>query len=212
MVSRGSDDSATEAWRRRMPPDNEVCGTVAVDAVVTRNDDVAVTLRFLLVHSNGVVVSLVLQRRFDPDPAMRHETFHTIDADVLIGVELSDGSTATSAGGRPLLDADPTDAQAPLLQPHGGGGGDREYEMSYWLTPLPPPGDLVVLVASVPLGLPEGRVVVPANALAEAADRRRTLWPREPDRPYEPGIGRRPEVPGGGWFARVLGIGQAQEV
>ena len=77
--------------------------------------------------------------------------------------------------------------------------------MSYWLTPVPPPGDLIVVVASVPLNLPEGRVVVPAHALAEAADRRRTLWPREPDRPHGRGTEPRPEVPSGGWFARVLG-------
>ena len=104
-----------------MPPDNEVDGTVAVDIVVTRNDDVAVTFRFLRVHSNGVVVSLVLQRRSDPDPATRHETFHTIDADVLIGVELSDASTATSAGGQrtpantdPMADTEEVTGSSPV--------------------------------------------------------------------------------------------------
>ncbi|RYV49370.1 hypothetical protein [Pengzhenrongella frigida] len=157
------------------------------------------------------MVSLVLQRRSDLDPAARHEPFHSIDADVPIGIELSDGSVATSSYGRSFLNAESTDLAGPLLQPQGGGGGDREYEMSYWLTPLPPPGDLVVMVASVPLDLPEGSVVVPAHALAEAADRHRTLWPREPDRPHGPRAERRPEVPSGGWFARVLGPGQTRE-
>lgn len=207
MAAEGNDETGSQAWQLRVPPDNEVGGTVAVDVVVTRNDDVAVALRFVRVHSNGVVISLTLQRRSDQDPALRREPFHGMDADVLIGVELSDGSVATSAGVQPFLDADPSEPQVPLLQPRGGGGGDREYEMTYWLTPLPPPGDLVVVAASVPLDLPEGRAVVPARAVAEAAGRRRTLWPREPDRPYEPGNGLRPEVPAGGWFARVLGAG-----
>lgn len=124
-----------------------------------------------------------------------------------IGIEQSDGSVATSTYGRSFVDTEPTDLAGPLLQPRGGGGGDREYEMSYWLTPLAPPGDLIVVVASVPLGLPEGRVVVPARALGEAADRRGALWPREPDRQHGRGAEPRPQVPSGGWFARVLGSG-----
>ena len=72
--SDGDDDegaqAAMEEWRRRMPPDNEVVGTVAVDTVVTRNEDVAFTLRSLRVMSNGVLLDFVVQHRVDDDPAV----------------------------------------------------------------------------------------------------------------------------------------------
>jgi hypothetical protein len=35
----------------------------------------------------------------------------------------------------------------PSLIDHGGGGGGRTFEMNYWLTPMPPPGDLTIIVA-----------------------------------------------------------------
>jgi len=93
-----------------------------------------------------------------------------------------------------------------VLQHQGGGGGSRTYEITYWLTPVPS-GDLVVVAASVEHDLPEGRVVVPGDAIVEAAGRGQVLWPREPDRQYEPDAARLPDVPPGGWFARVLGTG-----
>ena len=206
VVFGGDDESAQEAWRRHVPPDNEVAGTVAVDAVVSRTDSVAVTLRFLRVHSTGVLLSFVLQRRSDPDP-MTAFPLRPVDTDVLLGVELADGSTVAVSPGGGFDATGPRDRQAPVLHLNGGGGGGREYEMVYWLTPLPPSGDLVVVVASVPLALPEARVIVTAQALAAARDRCVALWPREPDRPCDPGTHASPEVPPGGWFERVLGTG-----
>jgi len=63
-----------------------------------------------------------------------------------------------------------------------------------------------VVAASVTHDLTERRVVVPGDAIAEAAGRGQVLWPREPDRQYEPPAGL-PDVPPGGWFERVLGGG-----
>lgn len=210
MLVSGSDDEsaadAMESWRRQMPPDNEVAATVAVDAVVTRNDDVAITLRSLRVLSNGVLLSFVVQHRVDHDPgASGHQPF-PVDSDVLVGVELSDGSTATSFQGGAFGGLELGAPGKPVLQQHGGGGGGRMYEMAYWLVPVPP-GDLVVVVASVTLDLPEGRVVVPGEVMAEAVGRVRALWPREPDRQFHQEAAVPPDVPAGGWFARVVDAG-----
>ena len=209
LLSGGDDDGAQEAmesWRRRMPPDNEVAGTVAVDFVVTRDDDVALTLRSLRVLSNGVLLDFVVQHRVDDDPSASGHPRFPFDGGVLVGVELSDGSTATSFEGGAFGGPGSGAPGGPVLQHQGGGGGGRTYEITYWLTPVPS-GDLVVVAASVTHDLPEGRVVVPGDAIAEAAGRVRVLWPREPDRQYEPDAARLPDVPPGGWFARVLGTG-----
>ena len=212
MFGRSDDDEgardAMEAWRRRMPPDNEVAGTVPVDTVLTRNADVAFTLRSLQVLSNGALLSFVLQHRVDDEPGPIGPQRFAFDRDVLVGVELPDGSTATSFQGGALggRGPGPGASAGPVLQAQNSGGGGRTYEISYWLTPQPV-GDLIVVAASVTHDPPEGRVVVSGDAIAAAAGRGQVLWPREPDRQYQPEDARLPDVPPGGWFARVLGVG-----
>ena len=147
-----------------MVPDNEVAGTV--DRVVTRNDDSAVTLRSIRPYSSGIVLGLVLHRRSEPDLKAGTLPFRLVDEEVLLGVELSHGTTATSASGPLVWDPEPTDARTPFLCRVSGGGGGREHKMACLLTPLPAPGELVV---------------VPAKALAEPIGRGRVLWSRQPD-------------------------------
>jgi len=207
--SAGGDDEAARAamdeWRRWVPPDNEVAGTVPVDTVVTRNADTAFTLRSLQVLSNGALLSCVLHHRLD-EPGPIGPQSYEFDRQVLVGVELADGSTATSFHGDARAGLGQGAPDGPSLQPQSSSGGGRSYEIMYWLTPRPV-GDLTVVVASVTHDLPEGRVVIPGEAIAAAAGRGQVLWPREPDRPYRPDDVPPPEVPPGGWFARVLGTG-----
>ena len=164
----GRDDeaaqAATDAWRRTMPPDNEVAGTLPVDTVLTRSADAAFTLRSLQVLSNGALLCFILHHRLDDEP----RPIGPRRFEVLVGVELSDGSTATSFQGDALVGPGQVTSDGPVLQPQGGGGGGRSYEMTYWLTPRPV-GDLTVVAASVTYGLPEGRVVIPGEAIASAA-------------------------------------------
>lgn len=187
---------------RWMPPDNEVPGVLGLGQVLTRTADAALLLLALSVYSTGAVLDLALFRRVEADPMA--ERYQPMDHGVLVGIEMADGRVATSIGTSAPGLRDPVDAQVPALNALGGGGGGRSYELSYWLTPAPPPGDLVVLAVGEPLGLPEGRVVVPASALAEARERCERLWPREPERQWSPQDVPRPHVPRGGWFERAL--------
>lgn len=201
------DDAASglDVWRRQMPPDNEIPGTVAVDAILTRNGDLAVALRSLSVFSNGVALDVAVRVRRDPEPGTVADPYGRIPEELLVGVELADGTRLVGVGGGSRLgDVGQPVEHAPTLQFHGGGGGGREYQLIFWLRPAPGPGDLIVVAASVPLGLPESRTVVPATALAEAAGRRVLLWPREPDRPYERPAAAEPQVPPGGWFEQAV--------
>lgn len=187
---------------RWMPPDNEVPGVLGLGQVLTRTADAALLLLALSVYSTGAVLDLALFRRVEADPMA--ERYQPMDHGVLVGIEMADGRVATSIGTSAPGLRDPVDAQVPALNALGGGGGGRSYELSYWLTPAPPPGDLVVLAVGEPLGLPEGRVVVPASALAGARERCERLWPREPERQWSPQDVPRPHVPRGGWFERAL--------
>jgi hypothetical protein len=58
--------------------------------VVTRNDDVPLTLRSLRVLSNGVLEDFVVQHRVDDDPAVSGHPRFPFVGGVLVGVELSD--------------------------------------------------------------------------------------------------------------------------
>lgn len=187
---------------RWMPPDNEVPGVLGLGQVLTRTADAALLLLTLSVYSTGAVLDLALLRRVEADPMA--ERYQPMDHGVLVGIEMADGRVATSIGTSALGLRDPEDAQVPALNALSGGGGGRTYELSYWLTPAPPPGDLVVLAVGEPLGLPEGRVVVPGAALAGARERCERLWPREPERQWSPQDVPRPQVPRGGWFEQAL--------
>ncbi len=59
----------------------------------------------------------------------------------------------------------------------GGGGGERAWDMRFWLWPLPPPG-LLAFVAEWPLGgIALTRVEVDADPIVQAAAEAETLWP-----------------------------------
>ncbi|NTW39549.1 MAG: hypothetical protein HGA44_06605 [Cellulomonadaceae bacterium] len=196
--------AAFEQWQldqqSHQRPDNEVAGTVAVDAVVTRSPDAAAVLDRLDVHSNGVMVHLRVLQRTDPDASA--DPYMASVVGVVIGVDLPDGTVVVGGDGY-----SPASRTGSTLSPRGGGGGGRETSWSWWLTPAPGPGDLTVHVASVRLGLPEGSVLVEAEKLEAARGRIERLWPREPDRPYPNPALVAPEVPSGGWFERALEAG-----
>ncbi|MBO3086617.1 hypothetical protein [Cellulomonas fengjieae] len=191
----GDDDDLDQRFRFTAP-DNEAPAAVGVSGVIGRSADAAVLLAGLSRYTVGLQIDLAIRRRLDPDPT---DPMHsTLGAGLLVGVELADGRTVV-AGHPPWPPAD-----GPVLVYRGGGGGGREWSSTLWLTPAPPPGDLVVVVACPSLGVDESRVVVAAEALRAAADRTEILWPREPDQAH-PGIEPRPpDVPPGGWFEQAL--------
>jgi hypothetical protein len=118
---------------------------------------------------------------------------------LLVGVEFSDGRRCTNIGS-PFPPGFHDSAGRPLLTPGGGSGGTRSSDISLFLSPLPPPGDIRVVCAWPKFGLPEKITVLSADAMLEAARRVRVLWPWEPE--PEPVWGAKPPaVPEGGWFA-----------
>ena len=196
-IALSGDDGDPDLLRFRFsPPDNEAPAAVGVSGVVGRSSDAAILLLGLSRYTMGLQIDLAIRRRLDPEPPDHMHTM--IDGGLLVGVELADGRTVVA--GRPAWP--PTDE--PALAYRGGGGGGREWSSSLWLTPAPPPGDLVIVVACPSLGVDESRVVVPAEALRTAAEATEVLWPREPDR-AQPDVQPPPaDVPPGGWFERAL--------
>ncbi|MBD7917536.1 hypothetical protein H9657_04485 [Cellulomonas sp. Sa3CUA2] len=195
-LSGGDDGDLDRARLRFSPPDNEAPAAVGVSGVVGRSRDAAVLLVGLSRYTAGVQIDLAVRLRLDPEPS---DHLHAMPhSGLLVGVELADGRAVVA--GRPTWPA----PDGPFLAHLGGGGGGREWSSRLWLTPAPPPGDLVVVVAYPGLGIDESRVTVGAAALGSAAGRVEVLWPREPERP-QPAVEPPPaDVPPGGWFAAAL--------
>lgn len=199
-------------WRRRQRPDNEVPASVAFDAVLVDTDTLVIFLSGLRVYTGGV--EFVLQLRAAPtgsedeDEYLGHLLHGHRGADgLLIGIEFGDGRSCANVG---TLQERSTDESSPMLHSGGGGGGARAADASYFLSPLPPPGDLKLVTALPDRGVAESTVLLPTEAILDAASRARVLWPWEPQRRprRKP---RRPQLEPDGWFAQQLEAGSAPE-
>ena len=199
--------------RRMNPPENEIPAAVAISALLARTEDVAIALIGAQAYTFGLRFDLVIRLRQEPRDTMAHKLHGLMgghpgledsDERLLLGVEYGDGRTATnlrSFGFRGMpADADPDE---PVLSPMGGGGGGRSFDQSFWLTPLPPAGPLVVVCAWSALDIPESRTVLDGAAIVEAGSRAAVLWPPSPPWDEEPVEPPEPRVPEGGWFDRV---------
>lgn len=199
LTFSGDADDVAQARFRFGPPDNEAPSAVGVSGVIGRSADVAILLVGLACYTTGLQIELGIRRRLDPDLDDRMHSH--VDAGLLVGVEFSDGRGVVAW--RDGWSNWPP-AHEPVLTHRSGGGGGREWSSTLWLSPAPPPGNLVLVVADPALGVDESRLTVDAEALRAAAEKVEVLWPREPDR-AQPAIHRPTlEVPPGGWFERVL--------
>jgi hypothetical protein len=180
-------------------PDNELPGYVAGPATLVCTDQTALWLLPVAVWSTGVQLSFELRSR---QPREVVEPGH---AQLLVGVELSDGTVATNreAHSLPVNEHGP----APRLANNRSSSSGARVAVSYMLNPTPPPGDLIVVTWSGAWGFPEHRHVLTAAALQAARDDITTLWPwqRRHDEPPAPTTAPHPDVPAGGWFDLAIG-------
>ncbi|WP_433074508.1 hypothetical protein ACQP1P_27495 [Dactylosporangium sp. CA-052675] len=164
-------------WAR---PETVLPGIAADTVILARTDDAVLALSELRAYPNGfqlVFTAVVRQppgrpgfgsngflRRYEPGPVP--DTF------LRFGMRFADGTVLTN------LDADPGNPGEvrPRLMPEGGHGGRRRYEQSYWVSPLPPPGRLDVVVEWPAQGIPETTVELGAAVVLDAARRAQTLF------------------------------------
>ena len=135
-------DDVAQARFRFGPPDNRAPSALGVSGVIGRSADVAILLVGLTRYTAGLQIELAVRCRLDPDLGDRMHS--TVEAGLFAGVEFADGRTAAVAG-RYSWNNWPA-ADQPVLT-HWGGGGGREWSSALWLTPAPPPGDPVLIVA-----------------------------------------------------------------
>jgi len=190
-----------ELMRRQQIPENEVPGLATGAQLLSGTGDAALHLGPIEVFSTGVRLPVVvLLRRSDALEAMGHDAFQRFQEGLFLGVQLPDGRKVADSRQWWMPPGDGAEGE-PMLIHNSGGGGARKFQFDWFLTPVPDPGDLLVVAAMPGVGLPEGRAVVTAAAMAAARAAVVELWPWEEDvQPAQPQR-ERPSPPEGGWFA-----------
>jgi len=164
---------------------------VPLRLLVARTETAAVLVQHVTAYPKGMHFELSIHRRSAPeDPTADpwhafHMWRHTSKGGELppellrFGVQLADGSKATTLGPHPFMAGPDKTPEGPVLIQHGGGGGGLTYNMGLWLWPLPPAGPLAFVVEWPSEGIEETRVEIDAEPIREAADQAETLWPQE---------------------------------
>jgi hypothetical protein len=167
------------------PPGNVIGGVVALNLIVGRSDQAAVTIGSVTGYPNGFEFagaircrSVELAHMLQPfwGAKYRLQGASEVPPEVFrAGVEFSDGSKDTTQSPVPTVEEDEAAPKGPVLLP-GGGGGAGLWKQSYWVWPLPPEG-LVAFVCEWPAaGIALSLVEIDAATIRRASEQSQVLW------------------------------------
>jgi len=152
--------------------------------VLARSEQAVLVADRFMVYPNGLSFTLTLFNRKPIDGRFggppwelhaQHDVANLSDDFIRLGVLFSDGRSWTNLESRfPGPDDDP---QGPLLLGRGGGGGGLSWEMSYWLWPLPPSGELSFVVSWPAQGIDEQFIALDADEFLSHVDSVEHIWP-----------------------------------
>ncbi len=155
------------------------------ERVVAKTDAVAVSLGRLWVYPAGLELEVSVYADdewadFDP---FEMERFHRASGPgepspdrLLVGFGFADGTKATTASEGPGW-AQRSGERSPVLLQRRGDSGEGRWRQTYWLWPLPPPGQLEFVCEWGAAGIPLTRAELDAAAIIAAASRAKTIFP-----------------------------------
>lgn len=165
------------------PPLGMLPGTVAIDRIVAKTDDVAVCVTGFQAYSTGFFFDLVTisaypgDRELDPlffEAGRLAQVGETSPSKLKFGVQFADGSKATNIAIAPTMS--PT---GPVMHIGGGGGGGGRWRQETWISPLPPAGPLVLVCEWPAAGIALTTLEVDARLILEGAQRAQVVFSHE---------------------------------
>ena len=164
------------AWDR--PSEGTLPATLAVDAVLQRDEGIVVAVPHLDVFPNGFRINLLML--LDPHRAQDLRALHRGPTLMpRVGVRFADGRVGGRSSMPGMLNMS-KDAEGIPTQPYvgfaGGGGGGSRWTLSVWVYPLPPDGPLDIFVALPAPATQELSTVVDGSAVRAAAERAKVIW------------------------------------
>jgi hypothetical protein len=185
------------AGRLTQTQDNVIPASWPFTALLARTDDVALGVvggdlyreffefRLILLHritrprddfdhgrAMSMLGSLGAGSVLEPDQILR------------FGLRFSDGRVWTNLDAADLHEWPPvrTDPDAIQLVPTSGTGGERRWEQTLQLGPLPPDGPITLICEWPAYGISETSVSIDMTGLRAAAEQVTELWPYEPEK------------------------------
>lgn len=183
-----------QQWQPRMsPPENEFPAGIGLTAMLARTDDAAVGITQIEAFSTGFQFRLAVRVRqarphLVPGRLMMLVSSHVhpgveipLQERLLLGIEYSDGQRASTLQDVRMSGPEHSVSGQPLiLAQQGGSGGERSVDQTFWVSPLPPDGPMIFVIAWPAFGMPESQIVVDSAPIRAAADRSQTLCHRSP--------------------------------
>lgn len=186
------DDVESPQPRWWQAPENELPVLVAAPEILAATDHVAVAVAGVAVYSDGI--ELRIERRLRRHGVALQEWNELTGAFMehmpygsaypggrfRVGMVLVDGTTVTDAS--PFFGAgDPMaqpDGYVLSRREQGGGGGMHAYSSAdhLWLWPLPPDGEIEIVMQWPAFGIGETRVIIDAGTVSELSARARPFW------------------------------------
>jgi hypothetical protein len=153
------------------PPRHEFPRVAASALLLARTGEVAVIVAAVWAFREGFTfwvkapfrqAGAGLQKR--PDEQSLH-----------IGVQFADGRKAANAGRLPSP-AGSVPAGL-ILKPHSFGGGPQDWNLSYWVWPLPPAGPVTFVCEWAAYDIPETHAGIDGQLILDAARHSIQIWP-----------------------------------
>jgi hypothetical protein len=152
--------------------------TLAVDAVLQRDEGIVVAIPHLDVFPNGFRINLLML--LDPHRPQELRALHQGPTLMpRVGVRFADGRVGgrSSTPGPLNLSKDaegfPTQTHVRIV---GGGGGGSAWTLAVWVHPLPPEGPLEIFVALPAPATQELSTVVDGSAVRAASEGATVIW------------------------------------
>lgn len=153
-------------------------------AVIFKTDQVMLIADRFLVYPTGVVVTVSLSLRkhnHDLDdlplgtPGHRRRHDQLTDEVLRFGILFGDGSKWTNLDWR--MPRDLSEPDGPFVMQRGGGGGGHQWEIDYWIWPLPVDGPLTFVASWPAFGVAESTATVNGSELRQLAEAAEVIWP-----------------------------------
>jgi hypothetical protein len=173
------------------PPDDELGTTLPLSWFLTRTETAALVVRNATAYGSGCLFSIGWVTRRARETAaewdrktqsVHRRSDYRQDSNeftgLRFGVILSDGEVAVSHSGLRRGSLDPDSGVVLQLRSGSGSGGPERAsgDSTLWLHPIPPAGDLTLIVEWKELGIEETEITIDASALREASRSAEPFW------------------------------------
>jgi hypothetical protein len=175
------------AWEQ---PDEVIPGTVPVELLLIRTEQVAVAVSGIRVYPNGFEFTAHVRVRGEGengagwlDPFDRHGRGGRQEpgaGPLQLGLLFADGRRGAVTGGH-RRSAEGAGPGGLVLQPGSSGSSGRRWDGDFWVHPLPLDGPVTFVAAWPAYGVAETRAELDGTAIHAAAARAVTLWPEQPE-------------------------------